>query len=366
MNSIHSKCNDKEGWTITWHQTCREYDGLTCFACKDPVIRVEHFILKTPDDRQFCFHKSCFYLPGDIDHPLHHHPLTVHRSGRFVCDGCHHVSSGFKYQCNNINCSFKLDFSCASTLNGKKSEQILELRTSYHRHKLKLVYFRRSSPAKFFKDLVCSGCLKTSTDPLYVCSDRCGFFIHKSCLDTLPREFNSLFHPHHPLFLTTDIYNTTCEVCNGEIPGLALRHYSGQMFHISCATRQLTQGLSLTHHEHVMYYVILRHDDWFANTSGRTKCIICNEKCNGAVYKCVKCYVNIHLECIPLPKVVNHESHFHPLKLTNSIVTHRSTDEYHCEICEKVGDINHHSYYCKECDHISHIECVYPEVMNII
>lgn len=62
--------------------------------------------------------------------------------------------------------------------------------------------------------------------------------------------------------------------------------------------------------------------------------------------------------------IVEHEPHHHhPLKLTDSVATHRESFEYRCDICEELGDVREHSYYCHECNNfIAHIECMFREL----
>lgn len=349
MTSILTKLNRNEGWTVTISNTYDRNDKKLislCYACKDSLIpNSPIYILTTQHhSRKFSFHQSCAELPGIITHPLHHHPLRVrlHSDDSFACSVCKHISTAFHYSCKD--CKFLLDFPCAvhGQLSNPKTSDIF---TCFHPHKLQEFHFRPSWMSLDLEEGVCRCCLKSSRDPVYVCSenDFCEFFIHQSCLNKLTKLVESVFHPEHTLFLQLqiDVNHYICEVCRGEIKALGYGcEKCEKWFHVSCATR-IVRGLKVGNHEHEMCYVVLKTD------RGLNICQICRGECVGAVYRCVDCNVNVHMECVPLPKFLEHVSHFHPLKLTNCIVTHRISDEYRCDICEEEGDIKEHSYYCK-------------------
>ncbi|KAK4836916.1 hypothetical protein QYF36_001330 [Acer negundo] len=207
--------------------------------------------------------------------------------------------------------------------------------------------------------MFCCCCLKSILDSAYVCFP-CKLFIHESCFDTIPERIISSFHPQHPL-LQRSIISTTaakepryCQACGERVEGIELRcqkcKYS---FHVSCGKRN-TPGLTLYDHEHKLFYI----DCW--DHSG--DCSVCTNTCEGgtAICRCIQRGESFHIDCI-LPPELSHESHDHPLTLTNSVVPRCNPDEYHCDVCETKGDIKRHVYHCEECYYIAHIECVLTE-----
>ncbi|KAK3228836.1 hypothetical protein Dsin_000717 [Dipteronia sinensis] len=89
----------------------------------------------------------------------------------------------------------------------------------------------------------------------------------------------------------------------------------------------------------------------------------CGSICKGSFYRCVECDMNIHLECIPLPRAINHKCHCHPLTLTNSVNKDVFGEYYCCDIdaCETEINPDYHAYCCEECIYIALIECVIIE-----
>ncbi|KAL5786582.1 hypothetical protein ACOSQ2_008974 [Xanthoceras sorbifolium] len=303
-------------------------------------------------------HQSCGELPAEIQHPLHpQHPLKIQAlnwgdDGDFVaCDGCRRLSVGLDYECKR--CNFHLDFKCVSEYEGQALKEKVETITNFHRHKLELINFSLL-PLKYSDLIFCCSCLKPIRDSAYVCS-RCTFFIDECCHDTIPKQVQSSFHPRHPLLPCIATTNgnefRNCRGCGAELrEGIELRcqrcNYS---FHVSCG-KHTTPSIRLVVHKHNLFYIYHSHQDI-------SNCDVCNERCEGAIYRCIQCDENFHVECI-LPPELTHECHDHPLTLTNSVVPKCNPNEFRCDICEEKGDFKHHVYHCKECYYIAHIECV--------
>ncbi|KAH7574551.1 hypothetical protein JRO89_XS03G0310800 [Xanthoceras sorbifolium] len=346
-----------EKYEVTFDEFCEgKYDPDYCFICYKQICEPAYII---PGDEPAQMHKSCGELPTDIQHPLHpRHPLKIRslerNLGDYICDGCRHFSVSLNYECRK--CKFHLDFKCVLEYEGQALVEKVEAFTNYHRHKLQLLHASISLLALehfnmyFFR---CCSCLEPLQDSFYACV-RCLFFIHQSCLDTIPEQVESSFHPQHPLFprITTSGYKG-CRGCGERVEGIELRcqrcEYS---FHVSCG-KHTTPSIRLVVHEHNLFYV--------CHSPRRTgRCAECGERCEGARYRCVQCNHNFHVECI-LPPELTHECHDHPLTLTNSVVPKCNPNEFRCDICEKEGDLKHHVYHCEECYYIAHIECVLSE-----
>ena len=71
-----------------------------------------------------------------------------------------------------------------------------------HEHPLTFVENEKQISRKHGKkNIICKGCQKSRTFPLYACTQtQCSFYLHKSCAE-LPTEFQNPFHPHGPLTL---------------------------------------------------------------------------------------------------------------------------------------------------------------------
>lgn len=365
MEDIISVFSWKRGWRISDDE---DYDGCGygstfCFACHDSVRHTSTYSLDYVMGYGYTLHKSCASLPGKIQHPLHpQHPLIVqHYPSFFICHGCSNVSMGLRYHCGA--CKFKLDLQCGSKIEGKIWKKKVETYSLYHLHKLRVVY---NDPFRLFDGKSCCCCGKGYRKPAYACTTcirkNRPFFIHKFCVDSLPQTVQSSFHPQHPLSIQPwkEFFDCPyCAACRSQIERIAFTCKKCDLrFHIYCGNRARA-GLRLDSvHRHDMHYV--------RNFDERKNCSVCEaETRNDAVYRCVKCDMNVHLHCIPISRIVEHESHHHPLEITSSIVTHRESGEYRCDICEEIGDVQDHSYYCQECDYIAHIECVYSDLQVI-
>ncbi|KAL5850806.1 hypothetical protein ACOSQ4_008819 [Xanthoceras sorbifolium] len=346
-----------EKYEVTFDEFCEgKYDPEYCYICFKLICEPAYII---HGEKIGQMHKSCGELPTEIQHPLHpRHPLKIRslerNLGDYICDGCRHFSVSLNYECRK--CKFHLDFKCVLEYEGQALVEKVEAFTNYHRHKLQLLHASISLlelehfNMYFFR---CCSCLEPLQDSFYACV-RCLFFIHQSCLDTIPEQVESSFHPQHPLFprITTSGYKR-CRGCGERVEGIELRcqrcEYS---FHVSCG-KHTTPSIRLVVHEHNLFYV--------CHSPRRTgRCPKCGERCEGARYRCVQCNHNFHVECI-LPPELTHECHDHPLTLTNSVVPKCNPNEFRCDICEKEGDLKHHVYHCEECCYIAHIECVLSE-----
>ncbi|KAH7574555.1 hypothetical protein JRO89_XS03G0311300 [Xanthoceras sorbifolium] len=352
MNVLQRVCHEFE---YTFHEFYEGKDDdhpMYCSICCKVICGPAYI---TGEDTGH-FHKACAELPGKIQHPLHsQHPLKIGDLRRgfheFVCDGCWHYSVSFKYQCKM--CNFKLDFQCVSKHDQRQELEERMIITNYiHGHELELLYFSLFTLKNY--EFCCCCCTKGIRDSAYVCF-QCMFFIHGSCLGTIPYQVESSFHPQHPLLPHVITGGSTdCRGCGAHLAGIGLRcqrcRYS---FHVSCG-KHTTPGIRLVQvHEHNLFYIRHPHQ-------GTSNCVVCEKRCEGAIYRCIECEENFHVECI-LPSGLTHECHDHRLTLTNSVVPKCNPNEFRCDICEKEGDLKHHVYHCEECYYIAHVECVVNE-----
>lgn len=321
MEDIISILSRKKGWKITFHEVYDQFNWKRCSACNGPLEGTPTYYIEPINGQAYGLHKACTELPGKIEqHPLHpQHILTVsNQFTYFICDGCGYVSKSMRYRCKD--CKLKLDFHCVSKIDGKVWKKRVKIYSLYHRHKLQLFY---GDGAQLFDDKCCPCCLKDYRSPSYACTTCIRnydsvFFIHKFCLESIPQRVQSSFHPQHPLSIARIPAYCLCSACGFPIKTFALTCGECNLdFHVSCGSRT-RPGLRLNHlHPHDMHYVL-------SQSRSFSRCIVCRMGCDvDYYYKCIECDAYMHLDCSPIPEIVEHESHDHPLKLTNSIVTDR-------------------------------------------
>ncbi|XP_007029374.2 PREDICTED: uncharacterized protein LOC18599369 [Theobroma cacao] len=96
-------------------------DDKLCDCCITPILEPFYSCLEC----DLFLHKTCLQLPKRKQHPLHPHPLTLlsnhpNFEGLFFCDACHQSCHGFTY--NGDPCNFNLDVRCGSSSNTLKHE----------------------------------------------------------------------------------------------------------------------------------------------------------------------------------------------------------------------------------------------------
>ncbi|XP_019056697.1 PREDICTED: uncharacterized protein LOC104803121 [Tarenaya hassleriana] len=105
------------------HLKLNEYDG-TGFngsehykICAIPIRNHIGNIYKcTQWNCNFILHETCAYLPRKMWYMLHPHLLELQAcgTGSEICDVCARKFCGFVYTCNEMDCRFEIDVSCAS------------------------------------------------------------------------------------------------------------------------------------------------------------------------------------------------------------------------------------------------------------
>ncbi|XVF42343.1 hypothetical protein PTKIN_Ptkin01aG0354000 [Pterospermum kingtungense] len=208
----------------------------------------------------------------------------------------------------------------------------------------------------------CVACRQDMYGLVYACLDCLDFpfILHESCLKDMPMEvLESTFHPQHPLLshqLNEMTRGETCNTCKEEMDCIIFACFDcGVSQHYSCAKYQTRKIKHNCHDHHLLHF----GKSIFVKTS--PQCNACGEDCSGTLFSCIDCAFHTHLECIPLPNIVEHRHHLHPLTLTNSVVEDNS-GEYYCDMCETARNPEHDVYYCEECTYTAHIDCVISEV----
>lgn len=171
-----------------------------------------------------------------------------------------------------------------------------------HPHALKLSELVKKEEED---EIICSGCEQelSSDEAAYTCPKRdCEFFLHKSCFE-LPKNMEHKSHPDHKLTLLS------------EPP------------------------------QYSLYY----------------DCNACGSLIKGFSFHCEKCDLKLHVKCAFLPETVDCKAHKHALAVR--YYTPKSTkDDFDivlCDVCDGFATEGYWSYYCKDCDFCTHLECAF-------
>ncbi|XP_007030357.2 PREDICTED: uncharacterized protein LOC18600045 isoform X1 [Theobroma cacao] len=362
-------CEATEKFEPQYCTACRLILSGPGYICEECPLYIQGYYL----------HEKCSQLPNEIQHPLHsHHVLnlyTRHPSmGDFIiCDECGDFFLGFFYLCEE--CDFELDLKCAmqagpkrglSTL--KEAERETELFHFSHRHKLVFGNFKDPTYER-----QCNFCRLQIFGPTYYCF-LCGWILHESCL-RLPQVMQVPLHPQHMSILSYTRYGC-CLACALKLLSAGYSYICEEChlsFHIACAD-SLRRPLKRKSHMHDLYYFGTEFHRFFAMYSTSIDfyaayfCSHCGEVCSGQpFYRCLECYINFHIECVPIPQIVKSKSHIHPFTLKDSFIED-DLGEYYCDVCEKERHLSDGIYYCEECQglFVAHIECVLLEEEEVL
>lgn len=327
---------------------------------------------------RYYLHKTCAKLSHELLlHPLHpQHPLKlIAYTDTFMCHQCRDFTIGFIYVC--YLCDFMLDVKCAvPTIPEHESQRLNSIRRESRLcffsedHKLSFINFRHE-PYENFK---CSVCCLTILGPTYKC-DECRYVVHESCLG-FPGEIQLPILQGSPLHPVVIGKGYRCRACGGTLDRYTISYSYCYLqcqyylnFHLRCAD-SLKRAIESDSHEHPLFYFGTECQELFANMSELLpadrffQCNTCNKPCRGVpFFRCLVCDINLHLECVPIPHLINSKCHIHPFSLKDCFVEDDS-GEYYCDVCEEERHPKDHVYYCEECDgfFVAHIECVVNQV----
>ncbi|KAG4122359.1 hypothetical protein ERO13_D11G262175v2 [Gossypium hirsutum] len=367
------------GKSIIKRISCRACGRKNCndsfFSCRKcdfnhkrhlhPLMLVSPF---AEDDSGDYYYDMCETERNPEIHMLrvsfHPHPLIPNDDDDdddetiFVCDRCEELCIGSRYSCKL--CSFNLDSRCATSKDKTPKERSIKTIVNHfsHLHQITRCKIGILQTHPYF-DLACMACRQRLCGIIYACTHCSEFFVHESCLKHMLMEVQSLFHPQHPLQLFPFVSNLKeiCKACSEYVEHPVFSCVQcGIFMHYSCAKYQFRE---IKHNCHADHHLLHLGKGFFGDKSPR--CTTCGLACKGTLFNCLKCAFYIHLECIPLPSIVKHKRHLHPLVLT-TLVTEDGSEEYYCDTCETQRNPEHDIYYCKECNYTSHIDCVLSEV----
>ncbi|KAK8712742.1 hypothetical protein V6N13_147970 [Hibiscus sabdariffa] len=311
---------------------------LKCVACKHEIQGTLYICISC----QFVIHESCMNeLPRQIQRsPFHPHHFLLPRpflqesdaSRQVPCYACNEKVQGFSFYCNECDANFH--HSCAKYL----TRAVLESTT-------KMLFDPQRKE-------------ESSDNQCPKMEGR----VHQET-NMLEEVQSSSFHPQHPLrtFAMMNYINPICSACREIIKGPVFSCIPcSVVMHYSCSKYQFRE---VKHGCHADHHLLHLGKGLFGDES--PQCNACDQACKNTLWGCLECRFYRHLECIPLPSVVKHKRHLHPLVLTTSVIEDDSGD-YCCDACETQRNPEHDVYHCKECNYISHIDCIISELHSAV
>ncbi|KAL4375986.1 hypothetical protein GQ457_02G040370 [Hibiscus cannabinus] len=295
---------------------------------------------------RFFLHKRCAEAPSEIHHPAHRDhsllllPPSEHRKREVDCSLCKQKVKGHIYCCSS--CEFHLDFDCALLPHYTSAGDFIETRHAAHQHPLVSI-----SPTRSFE---CVGCFGRLVDSSYACFD-CRMFVHEKCLE-LSTKIDHSCHRKHQLELDLDADSSACNLCQSIRKGFFYRCVPcGFNIHTGCA--RPPPIIEDTHHEHP-FSLLLKPNDPF-------NCDACGNQGNHVSYICSECNIQVHKDCISLPRHIRLSLHPHPISHHFFLrIDHDDSRTLDCRICYKKVNTEHGSFYCSRpgCDFVVHAKCV--------
>ncbi|KAB2046942.1 hypothetical protein ES319_A13G012000v1 [Gossypium barbadense] len=312
----------------------------------------------------FFIHKSCLdEHKAKVQCFFHPCPLTIsifYFSRCFVCFK-EIFPSIFSYKCK-LNCWFETHVKCALKPIIEYSDEECTIQHFTHAHPLKLVDSNQKD------EVICSICqeLCSSSSSTYGCM-RCEFFLHKSCMKSIPLQLiNHRIHPCTLKFISFPYGGVKCDCC-GE-------HIVSRMFscracdfdlHVKCAifpTIDSEDAKEIRHFCHRHTLALVQNDEEYGN---EPRCVACAQICLAPTptFRCSRscshfflhksCYVKLPYKSYKL----KHPSHpDHPLTMTSLPYNdHIRT----CDACCRDIDSTLLAYSCREyeCEFNLHLDC---------
>ncbi|CAA7044824.1 unnamed protein product [Microthlaspi erraticum] len=317
--------------------------------------------------------KSCSNLPQTVSHDFHpNHPLefSLRQFNRkplhVICSWCGNMFTGSFYECKE--CEIYLDLDCAILKNIFTAWDAKEKLHYSHHHLLKSC--RPGNRAKFVSCVLCEVPLSPSAI-CYGCV-YCGLYFHEACL-LLPTKIQHPVHPAHPLrrlsFENVRGGGRKCDACRIQFADVPFGCLECNFdLHLRCAD-SLLRGLVHKSHEHRLFYVATNASIDFGKVSPCQICMRTDVISLDSYYRCAECDLMFHFECLEIPQsVVKKSCHIHPLvcevfMAKDDCKVFIANDDLvdYCGVCETIVNKGHHTYSCKECDFLGHIECILRE-----
>ncbi|KAF5453996.1 hypothetical protein F2P56_023698 [Juglans regia] len=337
--------------TNYWLYCCSSHDFVAHLHCATKKEEIdETFVPNSKEDHN---DKSIDLLPAyivkktksegdgteihtEIEHFSHEHDLQLTDHGSGIdkkCDGCIRSICPPFYEC--AQCEFFLHKSCV--------ELPTELRSSLHRHPLKLIFLGERKLS-----IICDACRHLCNGFVYHCAE-CDFDLDVQCssIPDILKVHPSHKYDHQLILANSSEYNT-CSSCG-----------SKGRYNFSCVDCKFTldfkcltrpRTMNYENHDHPFTLCYTLEDD-----SGEYYCDICEKERDPKswFYYCADCSYPTHPECIlgnhpriKFGKTFKFDFHQHPLTLVEK--THAK--------CSRCGSLINEgfAYECAECNFIVH------------
>ncbi|KAG4164364.1 hypothetical protein ERO13_A13G010651v2, partial [Gossypium hirsutum] len=323
---------------------------------------------------RFFIHKSCLdEHKAEVQCFFHPCPLTISISYFDECLVCFkHITSNFSYKCK-LSCWFQTHVECALKPMVEYSDEECTIQHFTHLHPLKLVDSNQKD------EVICSICEElcssSPSNSTYGCME-CKFFLHKSCMKSIPRQLiNHRIHPCTLIFnITSPYYHFECDCCGERID---FRMFSCRAcnfdLHVKCAifpTIDNEDAKEIKHFCHPHTLALVKNDEEYGS---EPRCVACAEICLAPTptFRCSRScnHFFLHQSCgVKLPYKtykIKHPSHpKHPLTITSLPYNdHIRT----CDVCFRGIDSTLLADSCREseCKFNLHLDC-YNVLLSIM
>ncbi|CAF1880808.1 BnaC02g01500D [Brassica napus] len=368
-------CNNKES----------EDEPSWCVVCQCKESSTTYYFC---NECNVSYHKECVESPPLIKsphHPKHHLQLILHIqcftqviSTHCICN-CSYCGSSCrvcrqkidenygKYCCTK-NCTYVVHSKCAirkDVWDGIELEEVAEeeeeesenlnsfevigdgiIKHFSHSHHMR--FEKRTTGLLYDENKRCQACvLPFYGDDVYNCVDsKCDFVLHEACAN-LPRRKNHVAHLYPFILQVSDNKNFYCGCCSRFSNGFRYVCSKGDET-ISLDVRCAAISEPFDHQSHP-------HPLFLSNELGKYRsCSMCGKK-SIRTLNCIEyCDFSLCFYCATLPYIVRseHDEHF----LTLSYEENASLKW--CEVCEETLDSHKWLYTCNECAVAFHIACL--------
>ncbi|KAB1993193.1 hypothetical protein ES319_D13G012600v1 [Gossypium barbadense] len=327
---------------------------------------------------KYFLHKSCLdEFKEEVQSSFHLCPLRIAHYFKYSfharsgdCFLCYEtITSNFSYICK-LSCTFQTHVECAVKPMVEYSDEEYTIQHFTHHHPLKLVDSNQKDEVMCsFCEELCSSSSSSSSSSTYGCM-RCEFFLHKSCMKSIPRQLiNHRIHPCALIFISSDRYSDTkCDCCGEHIvPGMQFSCGACAFnLHIKCALFPIIDSedaKEIQHFSHPHTLALVQNDEEYGSEA---RCVACAQICLAPPAPTFRCsrscnHFFLHKSCyVKLPYKsykIKHPSHpDHPL----TIKSLPYNDHIHtCDACCRGIDSTLLAYSCREyeCKFNLHLDC---------
>ncbi|KAK6251079.1 hypothetical protein SCA6_005084 [Theobroma cacao] len=331
---------------------CKKKDGnalaATCDGCEKPISGPCYGCCTYCE---FYLHYECARLPRQIEHFFHPRPLVL-KLYYYTCNACFMPSSGFSYSCVTCHFNMHVDYVSRPTIKSE-SEGLIQHFT--HWHPLTLVDPKNKQEED--QKVCCAICEKLCSDSAYGCQ-QCSFFLHNSCMTTVPRKINHFFHRCPLILLTYPSY--ACGGCEKSLSGLTYSCGKCRFkLDVKCGLLPTieSKGADMIQHCTHPHPLALLDQNKDIGSEVRGRCRACGEDCLYPSFRCNRsCDFFIHASCAELPQEIHHPFHlWHPLNLT--FFWQQQQHNRSCFARSQRHDAFLLAYCCFWCDFTLHKDC---------